>query len=117
MGELPNKAKLYITGIILAGIGIFIWQFRLLDFRSPWVLIAISVLGAITQTTKIEGPTARSSYSISWMVFGFAILNLDAPGALLVILISHIVEWIVHRYPYYIQFYNIANYAIAAFSG
>jgi diguanylate cyclase (GGDEF)-like protein/putative nucleotidyltransferase with HDIG domain len=114
MGELPNKARLYITGITLAGIGIFTWQFRFLSLESIWMLLAVAIAGAVTQTLKIEGTTARSSYSISWMVFGFAILYLDMPGALLVILVSHIVEWIFHRYPYYIQLFNIASYAIAA---
>jgi diguanylate cyclase (GGDEF)-like protein/putative nucleotidyltransferase with HDIG domain len=116
MGELPNKAKIYISGTILAGIGIFIWQVKFLDldFESIWVLIVCLVLGAITQVKKIEGTTARSSYSISWMIFGFAILNLGVPGALLIILVSHVVEWIVHGYPWYIPLFNIANYAIAA---
>ena len=115
MGELPNKAKLYIIGSVLAGIGIFIWQLRFLEPEPIWMLIATSILGAITQVKNVKGTTARSSYSISWVIFGFSILYLDVPGALLVILVSHIVEWIFHRYPYYIQFFNISSYAIAAF--
>lgn len=115
MEELSIKAKLYITGIILTGVGISIWQLRFLDMGSLLTLIVISVLGIITQVKNTYGPTARSSYSISWMIFGFAIMNLGLPGTLVVILVSHIVAWVWRRYPYYIQLFNISNYAIAAF--
>jgi diguanylate cyclase (GGDEF)-like protein/putative nucleotidyltransferase with HDIG domain len=114
MGELPNKAKVYVTGTILLGLGIYIWQLKLLDLSNFVMLIAISIIGTITQVLKIEGTTARSSYSISWVLYGFAILELGIPGALLVIFVSHIVEWIVNRYVYYIPLFNIANYGIAA---
>jgi len=114
MGELPNKAKAYVTGTILIGFGILVWQLRFLDPETLWMLIAISIVGTITQVKKIEGTTARSSYSISWVVYGFAILQLGVPGALLVILVSHVVEWVFHKYIYYIPLFNIANYGIAA---
>lgn len=118
MGQLPKKAKVFVTGTILIGLGILFWQSHYLDPGSLTKLIVVSILGAITQTIRIEGTTARSSYSISWMVYSFAILNLGVPGALVVILVSHIVDWIFHRYPGYIQLFNIANYAITAlFSG
>ena len=116
MGELPKKAKVYVTGIILTGIGIYLWQLRNLDLESIWILIAFSVLGVITQVKKSFGATVRSSFTTSWVVFGFTILFFDVPGALLVIMVSYIGEWLINkdRLPFYIPIFNISSYAIAA---
>jgi diguanylate cyclase (GGDEF)-like protein/putative nucleotidyltransferase with HDIG domain len=116
MGELPNKAKIYITGIILTGIVIFAWYMRFLNLESPWMLIAVAILGAIAQSTKRLGATNASSFAISWVIFGFAILFFDVPGTLLIIMVSHVFEWITtkERYPYYILMFNIPSYAIPA---
>ncbi len=38
---------------------------------------------------------------------------LGTPAAVFVILVSHLVEWLWHKYPWYIQLFNIGNYALA----
>jgi diguanylate cyclase (GGDEF)-like protein/putative nucleotidyltransferase with HDIG domain len=114
MRELSTKAKLYIIGTILTGLGIFVWYMRFLDYKSPWVLIIFAILGVITQSTSCLGATYATSFMPSYVVFGFAILYFDVPGALFVIMVSHIGEWIIKkdRLPYYIQIFNIASYTI-----
>jgi len=113
MGDLPTKAKLYISSVMLAGIAILVWQVQYANFNADWMLLLLAVIASVTQVLRIFGSTERSSLSISWMVFGFAILRLGAPGALVVILIAHLVEWVWHRIPWYIQIYNIGSYALS----
>jgi diguanylate cyclase (GGDEF)-like protein/putative nucleotidyltransferase with HDIG domain len=115
MGELPNKAKLYIIGITLLGLGIYIWQLRFFELQSPWLFLFISILASAGQVKKVRGSTARSSYAISWVFYGFSIFHFGLPGALLIILIAHIIDWIFNDYPYYIPPFNVANYGFAAF--
>jgi diguanylate cyclase (GGDEF)-like protein/putative nucleotidyltransferase with HDIG domain len=115
MGELPNKAKLYIIGITLLGLGIYIWQLRFFELQSPWLFLIISILASAGQVKKVKGSTARSSYAISWVFYGFSIFYFGLPGALLIILIAHIIDLIFNHYPYYIPPFNIANYSFAAF--
>jgi diguanylate cyclase (GGDEF)-like protein/putative nucleotidyltransferase with HDIG domain len=115
MGELPNKAKLYVIGITLLGLGIYIWQLQFLEIQSPWLFLAITLLASFGQVKKVWGSTARSSYAISWVFYGFSIFHFGLPGTLLIILIAHIIDWIINKYTYYIPPFNIANYGLAAF--
>jgi diguanylate cyclase (GGDEF)-like protein/putative nucleotidyltransferase with HDIG domain len=88
------------------------WQLSHLDSQSLLLLLGACGLASILQTFKIEGPTERTSYNMSWVVYGFALISLGAPGAMLVILVAHLVEWITHGYAWFIQTFNIASFAI-----
>jgi diguanylate cyclase (GGDEF)-like protein/putative nucleotidyltransferase with HDIG domain len=110
--SLSWQAKSYILGIILVGVGLLIWQSAHLEGQLIWLLM-LSALGSMAMILKIEGSTHESSYNISWIVYGFTFVLLGTPAALLVIVVSHLADWIWHRYPWYIQSFNIANFAIA----
>jgi diguanylate cyclase (GGDEF)-like protein/putative nucleotidyltransferase with HDIG domain len=112
MNKLGRPARLYIVATMLAGAGLFVWHLPRLQPGSVWVLLAACALAAVTQVLKVEGSTNRSSYNIAWMVFGFTFLLLGAPATLFVILVAHLAEWIWHKYPWYIQLFNIASYAL-----
>jgi hypothetical protein len=114
MKNLSLTTKAYILGITLVGLGLIAWTTLTLDWTNPW-LYAMSLLGALAQTLKVEGPNARTNYSIAWFVYGFAFLALGLEGAVFVILIAHLVEWLWYRYPWYIQSFNIGNHIFAVF--
>ncbi|MGQ0602404.1 MAG: bifunctional diguanylate cyclase/phosphohydrolase [Anaerolineales bacterium] len=114
MGKLSLTARLYILGTIIAGGALGVWQLSRLPGVDFVLALAIGVLAALAQIFKVEGPTERSSYNISWVTYGFAFMLLGAPGAVFVILLAHIGEWVKHRYPWFIQSFNIAQFAIAA---
>jgi hypothetical protein len=76
-------------------------------------MLILAGLASIAQVLKIEGPTERSSYNVSWVFYGFTFLLYGTPAALSVIVIAHMVEWIWHKYPWYIQSFNIGVYCIA----
>ena len=60
-----------------------------IDSQDWRLLLVICVLAALLQTLKIEGATFRTSYNLSWVVYGFALVLLGAPETMLVILVAH----------------------------
>jgi len=112
MKDLSSTTKLYILGIILIGLGLIVWMTMKLDWVNPW-LYFLAALGAVAQTFKVEGPTNRTNYSIAWFVYGFTFIAFGVAATVFVVLVSHLVEWFWHKYPWYIQAFNIGNHVIA----
>jgi hypothetical protein len=78
-------------------------------------LYLLTALGAAAQTLKVEGPNDKTNYNIAWFVYGFSFIALGPSAALFVIVVPHLVEWAWHKYPWYIQSFNIASYALGLF--
>jgi hypothetical protein len=114
MKNLSTAAKVYILGTILIGLGLIAWMVPNLEWANPGLYV-LAVLGAVAQTLKVEGPNARTNYSIAWFVYGFAFIALSPWAAVFVIVVAHLVEWIWHKYPWYIQSFNIGSHVIPAF--
>jgi len=114
MNTLSLTAKVYIVSIILIGSGMIAWMAMHLDWANPGLVI-LSILGAAAQTLKLEGPNERTNYSIAWFVYGFAFIAFGLEATIFVIVIAHLVEWIWHKYPWFIQSFNIGNHVIAVF--
>jgi hypothetical protein len=112
MKEFSTLTRVYILLTMLFGLVLASWQLSFLDGLG-WEYIGLGILASIAQVLKIEGPTKRSSYNISWLVYGFTFVLLGTPAAVLVILLAHLVEWIRFRYPWYIQLFNMASYMVA----
>ena len=114
MKKLSATAKAYILGTILIGLGLIAWTLVELDWADPG-LYPLALLGAASQTLKVEGPNERTNYSIAWFVYGFTFITYGPGSAVLVVVIAHLVEWIWHKYPWYIQSFNIGNHVLAVF--
>jgi diguanylate cyclase (GGDEF)-like protein/putative nucleotidyltransferase with HDIG domain len=113
MKDFSLKAKLYIISMIVVGMLLMFWQLASLNVQSPWLLVLAAAVAAITQVFKVEGATENSSYNVAWTIYGLTLLLMGAPAAMFVILVAHLVEWVRHKYPWYIQIFNIASYALA----
>jgi diguanylate cyclase (GGDEF)-like protein/putative nucleotidyltransferase with HDIG domain len=114
MKELSRPAKLYICATLVLAVAVGAWNFTRLDPQEVWLLLAVSALAAAAQVFKVDGATHHNSYNISWMAYGFALVRLGVPAAMFVILVAHLVEWIFHKYAWYVQTFNIATYFLAA---
>jgi hypothetical protein len=114
MNNLSWSAKAYILITLLFGATLISWMAMNLDWSNTW-LFTLAALGAVAQTLKLEGPDARTNYSIAWFVYGFAFLVLNPLSALFVVVIAHLVEWAWHKYPWYIQSFNIGAHVIPLF--
>lgn len=113
MKQFSRSAKMYIFIVLSIGGAMSLWQLTNMAVEDPWLLLAVCGLAAILQGFKIEGTTIRTSYNLSWVVYGFSLFLLGPSETMLVIIVAHLVEWILHRYPWYIQSFNIASLGIA----
>ena len=114
MKNMSSTTKVYIIVTILAGLALAAWTATQLDWTNPGLYL-LAVLGAAAQTLKVEGPNERTNYSIAWFVYGFAFIAMGPGAAMFVILVSHLVEWLWHKYPWFIQSFNIGNHVISVF--
>ena len=114
MKNLSSSAKVYVLGTILIGFGLIIWKGAELNWANP-LLYVLASLGAVAQTLKVEGPNDKTNYSIAWFVYGFAFIAMGPVAAIFVIVIAHIVEWVWHKYPWFIQSFNIGNHVVSVF--
>lgn len=114
MKILASTAKVYVLSTILIGIGLIVWMVMRLDWTNLGLYL-LAALGSFAQTLKVEGPDDRTNYSIAWFVYGLAFITLDPNSALFVIVIAHLVDWIWHKYPWYIQSFNIGAHTIPVF--
>jgi hypothetical protein len=114
MKNLSTAAKVYIFSTIFIGLGLMTWLLRTLDWGNLGMYI-LAILAAGAQIVKVEGPNDKTNYNIAWFAYGFTFIFLGAPAALFVIVIGHLAEWVWHKYPWYIQSFNIAVYAIVVF--
>jgi hypothetical protein len=113
MKELSTGSKTYIFATLGAGGLILFNQISQVRWAQAG-LLALAFLAALAQTFKVAGPTERSNYNIAWLLYGFTLVRIGVQAALFVILVAHLAEWARHRYPWYIQTFNIAVYALAA---
>ncbi len=114
MKSLSKKAQAYILSTILIGLGLIGWTLAGMAWDKPGLYV-LAVLGAAAQTIKVEGPNDRTNYSIAWFFYGFAFLSYGPGAAIFVIVVAHLVEWLWHKYPWFIQSFNIGNHVIAVF--
>jgi len=114
MKNLSTTAKAYILGTILVGLVLIGWIVQTLDWTNPWLYL-VAALGGVAQTLKLEGPNARTNYSVAWFVYGFAFLAFGPVAAMFVVTVSHLVEWAWYKYPWYIQCFNIGNHLMSVF--
>jgi len=114
MKNLSTIAKAYILGTILVGLGLLVWTAQDVAWGNPGLYL-LAALGAAAQTLKVEGPNDKTNYNIAWYVYGFTLIALGPAAVLLVVVVSHLVEWAWHKYPWYIQSFNIGSYAVAVF--
>lgn len=114
MKKLSSQTKLFILIALLFGTASAVQELSRLDRDNLWLLAGLTALACVTQIIKFEGATSLSSYNLSWTIYGFALVFLGAPETMFVILVSHLVEWAWYQYPWYIQAFNIATYALVA---
>lgn len=112
MKNFSTATKAYVLGIILIGFSLIAWTALDLNWTNLGVYL-LAALGAVAQSLKVEGPNDKTNYSIAWFVYGFTFLAFGPEAAIFVIVIAHLAEWVWHKYPWFIQSFNIGNHVIA----
>ncbi|MEJ2352128.1 MAG: GGDEF domain-containing protein [Anaerolineales bacterium] len=116
MTELSARAKFYIFAVITGGFLVLATSIPKLYIRDAWMLLILSCLASLSLIFKVEGATERLHYNISFLIYGFTFILLGPSDTVLVILISNLAEWAWHKYAWYIQIFNIANYLLAIYA-
>jgi diguanylate cyclase (GGDEF)-like protein len=112
MRGLSKLAQSYIIAVWLIGGVIYYWLIWVRGVTLNLELPLLCALAAITQVLRVRGTTNRSSYELSWVVWGFTFVIFGAPATLLTITIAYIAEFIWHKQPWFISIFNIASFAI-----
>lgn len=112
MNELSPKARIFVIGTILVGSGLLIRYLLDLDIDKIWPTLVMAGIASLALIFKVVGTTNRSHYNISFLIYAASFFLLGTSETIVVILISNLVEWIWHKYPWYIQSFNIGCYII-----
>ncbi|MEP6894224.1 MAG: diguanylate cyclase [Chloroflexota bacterium] len=112
MKELSLPTKIYLCSIYLAGAIVLVWHLSKIDNNNLWMLVILCVLASITLILKVGGATNRSHYTFSFLVYGFTFALYGTTEAILVIVVSNIVEWIWNKPPWFIQLFNTGSYIL-----
>ena len=82
--------------------------------QADWRLALLLAAGAaVLQLFVVVTPRNQSYHTAPVLVVAAAVL-LPPPLLALVVIVQHVPEWLKERYPWYIQTFNIANYALCA---
>ncbi len=114
MRDLSVLTKVYVVSTMVAGILLVAWNIQyLLASHTSWImLVVLCLVGGIAQVVKVEGSTNRSHYAISFVIYGFSILQLGLPGTLIVIFVTNLAEYIFKRQMWFIAGFNCASYMV-----
>jgi diguanylate cyclase (GGDEF)-like protein len=114
MKSFSLPTMLYLAVINIAGIAVFTSSIRELNVASPWLLAVLCLLASMALILKVEGPTSQSNYTFGFVVYGFTFATFGLSAAILVIFVSHVMEWIWNTPPWPIQLFNVTAYLVAA---
>lgn len=112
MRNYKPAAQLYILLVISAGVVLAGFELPRINPADGLILTALCGLASAAQVFKVQGATKQSMFHISWAVFGFTYVLLGAPAALAAIIVAHTVEWAWHRYPWFVQLFNLGTFAV-----
>jgi diguanylate cyclase (GGDEF)-like protein/putative nucleotidyltransferase with HDIG domain len=112
MRALSAQTKLYLIAMYIAGFTILMWNINRMASGQTWQIIALGVLASLSLILKVEGSTNRSHYSFNFLFYGFTFAVLGTAEALLVIVVSNLIEWIWNKPPWYIQLFNTSCYIV-----
>ena len=115
MKDFSRPTQFYILSVIFLAAFLAIWQFNQPLAEDPWLLLGACVVASFLQSIAVFGATARSTYSLSWIIYAFVLVLLGPAATLITVLVSHLVEGMLdrNRLVWYIQAFNIGNFFIA----
>jgi diguanylate cyclase (GGDEF)-like protein len=107
--SLSLQARIFFLGFIIAGTALLAINLPAVKVDNFWMLLALAGMAAISLIFRVVGASERMHYSVSYLFYGFSLVLMGVPETLLVVLIASLIEWACHRYPWYVQAFNIAG--------
>ena len=112
---LPLAARLYLLFVWSTALAAAVWAVQSapeLD-SSEWRLAVLLAVGAAGAQLFVVVTPRNQSYHMTPVLVVAAALLLPPPLIVFVAVFQHVPEWLKERYPWYIQTFNIANYALS----
>ncbi len=114
-GGMPLAAQIYLVSVWSAAAGATAWTISSGEAitAGEWRLaLLLALAAAVAQLFVVVTPRNQSYHMTPVLIVAAAIL-LPPPLVVLVAILQHVPEWLRERYPWFIQTFNIANYALA----
>jgi diguanylate cyclase (GGDEF)-like protein/putative nucleotidyltransferase with HDIG domain len=114
MKDFSRQTQAYILGTITVAVLMAAWQFFQTPLQVSWLLLTACIIASFLQGIAVFGATARSTYSLSWIVYAFTLVALGPLATLIVVAVSHLAEWLLDpdRLKWYIQTFNVSTFFI-----
>jgi diguanylate cyclase (GGDEF)-like protein len=111
---LASSAALYLAAVVAVAAGAAIPFDGIRADGADWLVLGgLTFCASLAQLLVVPMPGHQAYYSTTVFFLAGALLLPPTLVALLV-LVAHLPEWARHRYPWYIQTFNIANYTCAS---
>lgn len=92
MKSFSLPTRLFLSLICIIGTGVLFLRIGDVKFEDSRLLVVLCALASLALVLKVKGAHKRSYYTFSYVIYGFAFAALGAFDAILVLLVSHIVE-------------------------
>src|SRR5215216_1152422 len=112
MKGLSFPTKIYLGSMYILGIVVMAWQVNQYEYKISWMLFLLCGIASIGLILKVEGATSRSHYTFSFLLYGLTFALYGTSNAILVIVVSNLVEWFWHRPRWFIQLFNCTCYIV-----
>jgi diguanylate cyclase (GGDEF)-like protein len=112
---MPLAAQIYLLVVWTAAIAVTGWTVSASGAiaASEWRLAVLLAVGAAVAQLFVVVTPGNQSYHMTPVLVVAAALLLPPPLIVVVAVFQHVPEWLKERYPWYIQTFNIANYALS----
>ncbi|HSK65810.1 MAG TPA: hypothetical protein VK888_02705, partial [Anaerolineales bacterium] len=113
MKSFSRPAIVYLWAIHLTGILLLISHLNRSGAIRLWPVLVLCTMASLALILKVEGITDRSYYTFSLVIYGFTRAAFGVTETVFVIAVSHLVEWLWNRPPWFLQLFNMGRYLIA----
>ena len=113
MKSFSRPAIVYLWAIHLTGILLLISHLNRSGAIRLWPVLVLCTMASLALILKVEGITDRSYYTFSLVIYGFTLAAFGVTETVFVIAVSHVVEWLWNRPPWFLQLFNMGMYLIA----
>ncbi len=114
MRSFSLPTKLYLFAVYALGLVVLLLQIGNMRIGDPWLLVILCTLASLALILKVEGSSNRPHYTFSFVVYGFTLATFGIGTTVLVILVSHLVERMWSRPPWFLLLLNMSAYLVAA---
>ena len=110
---LPFAARFYLAAVVAATLGASLPLLVRIDADTHrWTAFFVLAAGAALAQLFVVRTTRDQSYHTSTVFLIAGALLLPPELVVLIGVVQHLPEWLKHRYAWYIQTFNIANYTL-----